>query len=281
MGNKEVAIARHTMFYKIFFTKHKEFLEEMIDIKYVSLLKGYEKLRVYYSSYAYYLKEDDIDTYLREMLSNKVDSLENNKEYQTLKKKVLNNNMGKLGLDYKELIEHNKQYIGILREILQVFEIFGNRFAPSDIFPKLTENIRDYDRSIVYVIYDNFYESLFNVHGKVHDKLMKFNILDFEEAIKLLMVFFYGYAYYIQNDTKKEIVDGLDELFEYYNNEDFLMAYYNLLQGYVDNMGKVQEYTKELFNKCLNIFELINSDLPKSNLFPKKAEKIIIDTTLI
>ena len=281
MSEKQVSIARHGFFFKMFFTKHKEFLEELIKISYNSLDSGYLKLNVFYSSYSYYLKEDNKDNYLKDLIKEKRDEFKKDNVYRELSNKVNINGIG--SLTYTELNELNILYHKYLKATLEIFEIYNYRFAPSDLFPKITSNIKEHDRDIVYIVYDTFYESLFNIHAKVHEKLMSFNIVEFQEMFKVLMVFFYGYSYYLQKDTIKEIKDDFNVLFDYYNNQEFLRAYFNLLQGDISkgNITMINDYQNKMLDSCLNIFEKINGDLPKSNLFPKRAERVVVDTTLI
>lgn len=277
----QVTIARHAFFYKTFFNKHKEFLEELSEIGATTLNEGYRKLNVFYGSYSYYLKEDDTDDYLKLMMRDKREELNNDIEFNKIITKI---KVGGLGvLTYDELVKVNLEYHNYLKEILEIFEIFINRFAPSDIFPKITAKSEEYDLNLFYVVYDTFYESLFNLHARIHTRLLDFNIVEFTEMFKVLMVFYYGYSYYIKKDTQKVIKDKFNELYEYYNNKDFLIIYYNLIQGNVNAEGVelLNEYKVNMFDKCMDIYELINGDLPKSNLFPKRAEKVVIDMTLI
>ena len=142
---------------------------------------------------------------------------------------------------------------------------------------------QEYDLNLFYVVYDTFYESLFNLHAKIHRKLLDFNIIEFTEMFKVLMVFFYGYSYYLKNDTIKIIKDKFNILYSYYNDRKFLEIYFNLVQGRIskEGMNVINEYKEKMFDSCIDIYELINSDLPKSNLFPKRTEKITTDMTLI
>lgn len=280
MGN-QVTIARHAFFYKVFFNKHREFLEELSNISATQLNEGYKKLNVFYGSYSYYLKEDDTDTYLKELMKEQRESLNNDIEFNTIAKKL---KVGGLGaLTYEELVQLNLTQHNYFKQILEVFEIFCFRFAPSDIFPKITAQSQDYDLNLFYVVYDTFYESLFNLHAKIHTRLLDFNIVEFTEMFKVLMVFFYGYSYYLKKDTIKVLKDKFSELYTYYNNKDFLEVYYNLIQGRVsaDGIDLLNEYKEKMFDDCMDIYELINSDLPKSNLFPKRAERVTTDMTLI
>jgi len=281
MSGKQVTIARHTFFYKTFFVKHKEFLEELTKITYTTLNDGYNKLNVFYGSYSYYLKEHDKDNHLKDMIKENRIKYREDSEYEQIRLKL---KVGGLGvLDYDELYKLNLDFHNYLKSILEIFEIFCYRFAPSDIFPKITSSAAEYDLNLLFVVYDSFYESLFNLHAKIHTKLLKFNVLEFPEMFKLLMVFFYGYSYYLQKDTIKVIKDKLNELYEYYNNKEFQEVYFNLVQGSVSQDGlKVLQQTKDkMFESCMDVFELINGDLPKSNLFPKRTEKVLTDMTLI
>lgn len=281
MSFQQVTIARHAFFYKTFFNKHKEFLEELTKITHTTLNDGYKKLNVFYGSYSYYLKEDDKDRYLKELIKENKSNYSNDSEYEAIITKV---KIGGLGsLTYNEIYKLNLDYNNYLKSILEIFEIFCYRFAPSDIFPKITSNATEYDMNLIYVVYDTFYESLFNLHAKIHTQLLDFNILEFQEIFKVLMVFFYGYSYYLQKDTIKEIKDKFNVLFEYYNNTEFLQVYYNLIQGKLseDGLKLLQDYKEKMFENCIDIYEMINGDLPKSNLFPKRTERVTIDMTLI
>lgn len=281
MSYQQVTIARHAFFYKVFFNKHKEFLEELTKVSYTTLNDGYNKLNVFYGSYSYYLKEDDKDTYLKDLMKEKREELKVDSSFIEI---VAKTKVGGLGtLTYDELIDLNLGYHKHIKSILEIFEVFCFRFAPSDIFPKITSNATEYDMNLIFVVYDTFYESLFNLHAKIHTTLLDFNILDFKEIFKVLMVFFYGYSYYLQKDTIQDLKIKFGGLYEYYNNKEFLEGYYNAIQGNIseDSIKILNRYKEEMFELCMNIYELINADLPKSNLFPKRAEKVTTDLTLI
>ena len=208
-------------------------------------------------------------------------ALNNNKEFNTIVYKL---KVGGLkALTYDELVKLNLEQHTYFKQILEIFETFCFRFAPSDIFPKITAQSQDYDLNLFYVVYDTFYESLFNLHAKIHTRLLEFNIVEFTDMFRILMTFFYGYSYYLKKDTIKVLKDKFNELYVYYNDREFLEVYYNLVQGRVSEDGIVllNEYKEKMFDSCMDIYELINSDLPKSNLFPKRAERVTTDMTLI
>lgn len=280
MGSR-VTIARHLFFYKTFFNKHKEFLEELSKISHTTLKDGHNKLNVFYGSYSYYLKEYDKDNYLKELMKESKQKYLKDDEYRSILDKLTRSGLG--SLSYDELCKLNKDFHNYLKEILEIFEIFCYRFAPSDIFPKITSSSDEYDLNLLYVIYDTFYESLFNLHAKIHTKLLDFNILEFSSMFQQLMVFFYGYSYYLKKDTIKELKDKFNELYEYYNDEKFLRLYFNAIQGHIteEGVGQLGEYKDNMFDSCIDIYEMINGDLPKSNLFPIRAEKVMVDMTLI
>lgn len=279
--SSQVTIARHAFFYKVFFNKHKDFLEELSKISAIQLNEGYKKLNVFYGSYSYYLKEDDHDTYLKDMMREQRQDLKTDIGFNEILNKIKVG--GLTALSYDELIKFNLLQHKYFKQILEIFEIFCFRFAPSDIFPKITAQSQEYDLNLFYVVYDTFYESLFNLHAKIHVTLLDFNIVEFTEMFKFLMVFFYGYSYYLKKSTIKILKDKFNELYDYYNNKEFLQVYFNLVQGRVNEQGikLLNEYKEKMFDDCMDIYELINSDLPKSNLFPKRAEKVTTDMTLI
>lgn len=281
MVSNQVSIARHSYFYKTFFNNHRDFLEELTKLDYTTLKYGYKKLDVFYSSYSYYLRDDDKDNYLKELLLEKKTILNNDERYNEIVTKI---NMGGIGvLTYEELQELNIKYNKYLKEMLEIFETFVNKFAPNDLFPKITTNLEKSDLEVIFVVYDTFYESLYNLHGKILSELLDFNVAEFTKMFQQLMVFFYGYSYYLQKNTQKEVRDLFDNLYEFYNNKEFLQVYYNLIQGSVskDGLDILNKYKENMFNGCIEINEKINGDLPKSNLFPKRATKVTNDLTLI
>jgi len=282
MTDKQVGIALHKHFFIRFFQSYNDLLENLTKIKYGSIsLKGIiKKIKVLYSTYSHYLKENELDTYLKDLIEDELTTLNNNKEYQEL----LNKAEQSIGLlNSNELSRLNLMHNQHLMSLLEVFGIFCNSFADSDLFPKLTRNVREHDKAIIYVVYDVFYESFYKLHSQVQRNLDEFNITMFNESFKLLLVFFQGYNYYLEKNTIKILKDKFNELIEFYNNEEFLFAYYNLLQGNMNDqtIKLVKTYNDLLLNKCIEINELINGDLPKTNMFPRRIPRIFVDTTLI
>lgn len=278
---KQVSIARHGIFYEIFFIKHSQLLEALLDLSYDNLSSGYSKIGVFYSSYSYWIKEDDKDTYFIELLNESKLNLENNDKLNSLLRKLENRNLSSLTLD--QLKDFNKTYFDELKELLHVLQVMTERLAPNDMLPNLTEVHQEYDRKMAFVIYDAFYKGLYAVHGKITDKLMRFNIIEFSEIFKMMMIFFYGYSFYIQSHTKEQIRIEIKKLFEIYNSQEFLKLFYKIinLKSTSKDDKEIKNFKENLFQGLLKIFELMNADLPKSNIMPKKAEKILFDDTLI
>jgi len=281
MENKQVSIARHSYFYKVFFTKHSEVMSEFLNLRFTDLLKGYKTLIVFYGAYSYYLKDDDHDNHIKLRVLEEIKILRNHERYNYLEKKI--NYNGIVSFTFDELCEYNDLFHERLKDILEIFEIYCYNFAPSDMLPSLTKAHQEYERTLGFVIYDVFYECLYNIHAQIFSKMSDFQIEEFRDIIQMMMVFFYGYSYYIQMHTIKEIKNKFDKIFSLYNNEEFLRLFFAYIQGNINNnsLNKLQEYKDNLFYDCIDIFEMINQDLPKSNLMPKKAEKITIDDTLI
>lgn len=279
--NKQVSIARHGVFYKIFFVKHAELLESFLDLSYDNIKKGYENLMVFYSSYAYWIKEDEKDDYIKKGISINVNAIENDEEYNYILKKL--SIKGLSSLTYEQLEYLNRKYLFYFEELLKVVEEVTLRLAPSDMLPNLTSMHQEYDRQIAFVIYDAFYESLYRIHSRIIDKLMNFNILEFIDVYRNMLVFFYGYSYYVQKATKQQIKNEFSNVFNIYNNKDFLKPFFKLLQLNTTkkDTSNLKEFRDDFFNKLIYIFELVNQDLPKTNLMPRKQEKILIDDTLI
>lgn len=279
--NKQVSIARHSVFYKIFFVKHSELLESFLELNYENIKKGYENLLVFYGSYAYWIKEDDKDNYIKDMMKNNLSVVEGDVEYNHISKKLSSKGINSLTYDQLEYL--NNQYLSYFEDLLKVLEIITLRLAPSDMLPNLTSMHQEYDRQLAFVIYDAFYESLYRIHSRIIDKLMNFNILEFIAVYRNMLVFFYGYSYYVQKHTKTQIRNELNSLFEIYNNKNFLKPFFKLLQLETNKKDthSLKDYREKLFNSLIYIFELVNQDLPKTNIFPKKQDKVLIDDTLI
>jgi thiol-disulfide isomerase/thioredoxin len=275
MGEKIVSIARHSIFFKKFFQTHKSILENLTNLSFNSLELGYKNLLVFYGSYSYWIREDEDDTIKEDLLYN-LNKLSSDKDYSLLCKKL----SGGIGnFKYDELKQFNKMYLDNIIILFKTFETYCKRFAPNDMLPSLTENVSEYNRKIKYVEYDIFFDNFYSLQEVIHNRLLNFTILDFRELFTITTGFFYGYSYYLQPNTQKLIKDKFEELFEIYNNEDFLRPYFNVIQNKVSksNAFKLIEYKEVLFSSCLEIFELINADLPKTNIMPKKNEKVLID----
>lgn len=281
MSEKQASFVRHNTFFKIFFKSHSDLIYSFSNLNFTNLSNGYSKLLVYYSSYSYYLKDDEYDTFVKDTLLEKFNDIVSNQKYNDLIEKI--NKVGLSGLSVREIKNINQLYNSILNDMLEILVMFNNYFSPSDLLPKLTDNASENERNIAYVIYDAFYDSLFNLHNKITELLLNYNLIDFNEILKMIKVFFYGYSYYLQKDTIKTIKDEIKSVEEYCEKEEFIETYYNVLLGRYNNtiLNNAQTYTRELFNRYLNIFDLINGDLPKTNLMPRKKEKILVDNTLI
>lgn len=276
MGEKIISIARHSIFFKKFFQTHKSILEKLITLNFNTLGDGYNNLLVFYSSYSYWIKDDEDDNSLKDDINYNRDSLLSSAKYIKLIKysaKGLNT------FKYEDLKDLNKLYLENIIVLFKTFETFCKRLAPNDMLPSLTESVTEHDRTIAYVEYDIFFDNFYNIQEEIHKKLLDFTILDFKELFTLTMGFFYGYSYYLQANTQKEIKDKFTELFDIYNDDEFSKLYYNTLQGNISSKGliKLKDYRKILFEGCLEVFEKINADLPKTNIMPKKQEKVLVD----
>ena len=55
------------------------------------------------------------------------------------------------------------------------------------------------------------------------------------------------------------------------------------MQGRVNkqNLNKIEEYKNTFLEMFIEVNMLISEDLPKTNIFPKKIERVVVDETLI
>ncbi|MFW6129944.1 MAG: hypothetical protein ACOC56_02095 [Atribacterota bacterium] len=279
--NKQVSIARHGYFYQVFFIKHGELIQSFLDISFQNIIEGYKKLNVFYASYSYWIKEDDQDDYVINYLNEKKKNFLNNEKYNKLIKKYEKN--GLKSFTYQEFKEFNDTFNKELINLLNVLELFNTRLAPNDMMPNLTEMHKEYDRQLAFVIYDSFYEKLYNIHAKIIDQLMSFSIIETIESYKYLLAYYHGYNYYLSREKKKEIKNEFEELFNHYNSKEFLSPFFRFinLKSNDKDYNTLQEYKELFFNRFIRIFEKINAELPKSNIMPKKQDKILVDDTLI
>ena len=247
-----------------------------MTLNFNSLNEGYDSLLVFYGSYSYWIKEDEDDNVLKDDLIYNQNKLVKDISYVGLSRKTKG---GLKSFGFKELRELNTLHLENITILFKTFETFCKRFAPNDMLPNLTENVTEHDRAIGYVEYDIFFDNFYSFQEEIHKKLLDFSIMDFRELFTLTMGFFYGYSYYLQPNTQKVIKDMFKDLYEVYNSEEFLKLYYGLLQENLgkSNILKLVEYKDKMFSSCLNVFELINADLPKTNIMPKKNEKVLID----
>jgi hypothetical protein len=274
MKDKQVTFAKHNIFYKMFFEKHAELLKSFIDLKFEDLGTGYFRLLTFYSSYSYYLRDGSL---INEVIVNERSKLINDKEYNLLLGKSLNGSI----YSTKDLLTRNELYYENLINIFEKFDDFCNKLAPDSIMPDLTSNVTEYERNVLFASYETFYENFFNFHAQISEMLNKFNILEFLNIYKSLMAFYYGYSYYVSKYVKSLINDKFSENWAIYNDPDLMTLIYKLLSGNImhDEKKKLKTIQETLFVNLNKIFDLINNDLPKKNMMPKKKEKISVDTT--
>lgn len=278
MEEKKVSFARHNQFYKKFFIKHRDMLDKFISMNIGTIGSSFQNLRVFYSTYSYYLqsdedlKQDIIDTSIR---------FKSNERYKYISNKIKLS--GIKSLKAKEFVELNNIYFKLLTESLELFESCCHTLAPGDIMPDIHEVHTEHERNVLFASYDIFYECLFELHSKISSELMEFSIMDYKEMTKMTMAFLYGYSYYIESASRVAIKEMFKELIDEFNNKAFITAYFNLVHGSAskNDYTKLKEYRNNIFEMCTNIFEMINNDLPRKNLFPRKTDKVTVDVTLI
>lgn len=278
MAEKQVSIAIHSRFFKVFFYKHKELIESFIEVKFTNLEVGFRNLLVFYSSYAYYLSDEQ--ELKKQILDSKL-NFKNNQDYNLLFKKIKLKGVESLSFD--ELVKFYDEFFAILQGQLQLFESCCHTIAPSDIMPSVTDVPSDHEKNVVYATYDIFYECLFQIHSTINEKLVNFKITGFLDMTKVIMSYYYGYSYYMGKSMRKEVESDLKALFKTYNNKTFMSMYFKLIHEKITptELTQLQLSRDEIFEKVNDIFEKINAELPKKNLMPRKTEKITVDMTLI
>lgn len=274
MDNKQVSFAKHNIFYKMFFDKHAKLLDSFINITFTELPRGYFNLLTFYSTYSYYLRDGSL---IDKVIKEERDELINNKDYQLLVNKSNNDKKLEIG----ELLNKNNLYYNNLINIFEKFEDFCNKLAPDDLMPDLTESTTDYERNVLFASYETFYENFFNFHSKIGDLLNRFNIISFLNTFKSLMAFYYGHSYYISKSVQRDIILKFRETWNIYNNKSFMTLFYNLINNRINKnqMQELKQTQEVLFISINKIFDMINNDLPKQNMMPRKKEKINIDIT--
>ncbi len=278
MADNEIRIAKHNVFYQIFFRKHKEIIEKFILLDFNNVNLIFKHLTIFESSYSYYIESND-DTLLQDTILGKK-GFESNENYHVTLNKL--NKLGLRSLSYTELINLNELYFECLTETLVLFERCCYAITPDDIMPRASD-MSNSDLGTGWVVYDVFFESLFNLHSLIAEKLYSFNITEFKDITQTIMSYYYGYSYYLSAKARLEIKNELREMYSIYNNKEFYIAYFNLLQSKASDKEILflQIKKEEIFQKANLIFKLINEDLPKKKLFPKKKERVMVDRTLI
>jgi len=272
MDDKIVSFAKHGFFYKMFYDNEFESLISITELKFINLNKGYKRLLTFYSSYSHYLLNAEDD--LRKQILDEITQLKENIRYKELVKKIRVDN-----LNYLELIDKNNIYYNTVKNIFEYFEIFFKELAFDDIMPALTSNVGDYEKSVLFACYEKFYLHLFNLHAKIGESLTNFNIINFMDSFKLLMAFYYGFSFYMNQKTKNQILELFLETWNKYNNIDNMKLIEKMLRKTANkkDLEQLKHNEEDVFISVNYIFDLINRDLPKKNLMPKKKEKIIGD----
>jgi hypothetical protein len=275
----QVSFAKHNIFYKKFFERHAKMINNFISLNFINVNKGFDFLISFYSSYSYYLQnEDNILEHIYKTKSN----YQQDKEYKLLIKKVGTEiNLNNLSLN--EFLNFNNSYFERLHEILKIFEYYIELLAPEDLFPNLTDNYREYDKSILFANYETFYENLFTLHNKICDLLGDFSIFNFKDIFLNVLSFYYGNSFYIKRSTKNNLESDILNIWNIYNNKETLTLFFKLLNSSItfSELDKLKEIESDLFLKLNNIFSKLNIDLSSQNLMPKRKERVTIDLTLI
>lgn len=277
MEVKEVTISKNDEFFHIFYEVQEEAINSFIDLNYLNLDKGFLILKTLYSSYSYYLTDDEEDGFIKNLIEDKSNEFKELKDYREIRDKVLEGDFS--NLTYQEILRYNEILLNSLIDMLEIYETCNIKFSSNDLLPNVTENAKDYDRTISYFVYKNFYSIFYKTHKKIQDKILNFHILDFRDLIKSITTFYYAYSFYIQDNTKISIKEKLKDLFSYYSSAEFIRCYYSLINGSTTNEidKKLFEFKAEIRNKTLELFDIINLNLPKSNIMPRKNEKVEVD----
>lgn len=277
MSDRQVSYAIHGGFFKQFFPKHNKILRGFSELTFSDVKKGYSNLLIFYSTNSYYLKDEQD---IKQLIISNSEDFENNEIYSNYYKKT-NGGINLTKLNISDLIKFNDIYINELLNIFGIFEGFCEKLAPSDIMPSLTDNHSDYEKSILFASYELFYENLFSFHARIGELFEQFNIITFTSIYRVLMAFYYGYSYYLSKSTKNKIKDLFVNIWQEYNNNESLTLYIKYLKENLTktNLNELKRLQKDLFLKMITIFELINLDLPKQNLMPKKKNIILFDET--
>lgn len=280
MDKGAVIYATHEIFWKKVFRNHADTLEQLTQLNNYNLIEGFQHLKPFFSGYSYYLRE--IKPKLNELERSTKDKYKQDEIYNLIKLSFQTENYSQLN---KERLRYfNNENNKILLKLFDSFERICLKLIEKDIMPVIsTGRFNDYDRTLIFALYDSFYEYLFNTHTRIIDQLTEFNILQFNQTRKSLMAYFFGYSYYIK-DAREKILNKLDYLLELGNKDEVLIFNLLLLKGQEipkDILKKVSEIKEEMIEELNNVFELINEELPKSNIFPKEVDKVTEDLHLI
>lgn len=281
MAEGAVIYATHEIFWKKVFRNHAKILEEFIKIPNYNVLEGFQVIQPFYSAYSYYLKS------IREEIKSTSKSMstryrEDNR-YNSIKLMFHGNYYDKL--EIKDLRYFNEENNRILKELFKSFELVCHTLIKEDVMPNIsTGKFSDYDRQLIFALYDSFYEHLFNTHARIVDILSEFSILNFPYAKKSIMSYYYGYSYYVGEEARVKLIKKFESLNELGNKEEILALNIILLKDLNPSKElilKVGIIKEQMLDELNETFELINDELPKSNIFPKKMDKVYEDRHLI
>lgn len=279
MSSKQVSYAKHSIFFKLFFQRHKEISEKFILLNYSNLVSGYRSLGTFFSSYSYYLDDDD---FLGQTIESQKTKFRSNTTYQELfTKSGGGENITKLSLS--EIKSFDKIFFNNLKNIFELFEQCINKLSPTDIMPNVTSNTSEYEKSVLYASYDSFFEFLYLSHYNIGELLTSFNLLSFKDTLKNLMAFFYGYSFYLGRNAQNSIKIKFDQCWKKYQQEDTIYLITKLLnkKTSANDLIQIKNLNESLYKLLNEIFQLINADLPNQNIMPRKKERVLVDRTLI
>jgi len=280
MDNKIVTFAKHDIFFNYFFDTHSRILNNLSELEFSNLFNGFSILINFHSGYSYWLNDELKDI---SFINIKRNELETDKDYIYIRKNT-NNGDNINNLNIKNLILYNTVIFNSIREQLEIFGELIENLAKDDILPNLTSKGTEYEKNVMYASYQKFYEHLYEFHFKIGNMFSEFNLLKFLKTIKYVMGFFYGYIFYLNQTTIRDINKKINIAWSLYNNEKTIKILLDLLnnKSLLDSEIKLlRETQQDLFMLLTDIFRSINEDMPKKNLMPKKKERVTIDKTLI
>lgn len=171
-------------------------------------------------------------------------------------------------LYYTKYYEYFLSYLQILGNF--VYELTSTFMPNTNIQKKI---IRFSNNQI-------FFQKFTEHKGLISESLANFKIMEFNKTYNKLLIFYYAYHLFINDDDKKNIEKILSVLLSIYLHKDTLMILNNYNVG-LSQMQQTHKIENLLHKGLLYCNSLMNLSFSNYDVLPKIRTKIYTDRTLI